>query len=64
MALHSVDVDLDRFEHATVLAGLRLWQRNACRPDDLEYIACDGGDFTPLPSEQIDELIERINGVV
>ncbi len=58
--LISVNVDLDRAEFATVKAALLFWREAASRPDMLEYIACDGGEFAMLDADAIDALLERI----
>lgn len=58
--LVSVNVGLDRTEFATVKAAL-LFRRDArTRPDMLEYVACDGGEFPMLDSAGIDTLLDRI----
>ena len=60
---------LDEREHATVLAALRFWQRNAVIDRDErdacaipeEDIATDGGSVEILTSSEIDDLCERMN---
>lgn len=48
MTLISTGVRFDAPELATVIAALRLWQINPNPPEDISYIACDGGSFTAL----------------
>lgn len=62
MPLHSTDIpDVDRFELATILAGLRLLQAAPALPAEIEEIATEQGDFERMDDEQIDALCERIN---
>ncbi len=64
MPLHSTAIeDVDRYELATILAGLRLLQQTPALPLEIEEIATDCNEFTPLDPEQIDALCERINAV-
>ena len=54
---------------ATVLAALRCLQQVLAEcggdlPDDLLNIATDGDSFERLETDEIDDLCERINGVV
>lgn len=58
--LVSVNLDLDRVEFATVKAALVFWRDAQKRPDMLEYIACDGGEFAMLDRAAIDKLLDRI----
>ena len=48
-------------ELATVLAALRYWQRHRPSNPELHAIATDDGTLTPLDSEEIDALCERLN---
>lgn len=53
-------------ERATVIAALRLWQRELLinqdtPPDDLYMTASAKCKFEPLGSEQVEELIARIH---
>lgn len=61
MALISTGARFDAPELATVIAALRLWQITPNPPEDIGYIACDGGSFTSLTEEQIEALIHRLN---
>lgn len=63
MSLISTAAQLDAPELATVIAALRHWQTTPNPPEELDYIACDGGQFTPLTGDQIDALIHRLNGL-
>ncbi|PZX14165.1 hypothetical protein LX81_02964 [Palleronia aestuarii] len=64
MPLHSTAIeDVDRYELAAILAGLRLLQLTPALPPEVEEIATDCNEFTPLDAEQIDALCERINAV-
>ena len=64
MPLHVTTIhDVDRFELAAILAGLRLLQATPALPEEIEEIATDCGDFQRLDPEQIDDLCERINAV-
>lgn len=61
-------IRLDDREHATVMAALRMWQRNGLGSSTLlakfpEYdIATNAGAIeTPLDDAEIDTLCERIN---
>ena len=64
MPLHCTTIqDVDRFELAAILAGLRLLQAAPALPPGIEKIATDCGDFEPLDDERIDALCERINTV-
>lgn len=54
----------DARDHATILAALRFWQREAVGlmdnlPED--DIASDNGTLTPLTREEIDALCDRLN---
>ncbi|RID91199.1 hypothetical protein D2N39_13135 [Gemmobacter lutimaris] len=54
----------DARDHATILAALRFWQREAVGlmdnlPED--DIASDEGTLTPLTREEIDALCDRLN---
>ena len=55
--------DIDRYELATLLAGLRLLQATPVLPEAIEEIATEEGDFERLDEAQIDALCERINAV-
>ena len=62
MPLHSCTLtDIDRYELATILAGLRLLQQTPALPPEIEEIATDCHEFTPLNSAQIEDLCERVN---
>ena len=62
MPLHSCTLtDIDRYELATILAGLRLLQQTPALPPEIEEIASECGAFTPLDSAQIEDLCARIN---
>ena len=64
MPLHTTRIeDVDRYELAAILAGLRLLQQTPALPPEIEEIATDCNEFTPLDGEQIDALCERINAV-
>lgn len=54
---------LDEREFATVLAGLRFWQKSEADTIDpaIEDIASNGGALTPLSASDIDALCERLN---
>ncbi len=52
---------LTSHELATVLAALRLWQKQASVPAGLARIASDDDAFSALDDDEIDELCERIN---
>ena len=62
MPLHSCTLtDIDRYELATILAGLRLLQTTPALPPEIEEIATDCNEFTSLDSAQIEDLCERVN---
>lgn len=49
-------------ELATILTALRYWQRTGVMHLCHEYaIATDGGDFTAMSVDEIDDLCERLN---
>jgi hypothetical protein len=49
-------------ERATILAALRLWQREpGPLPDELMDIATNQGDFGLLDAAEVDQLCERLN---
>lgn len=61
-------IELDAREHATVMAALRMWQRNGLGSPTLlakfpeHDIATNAGAIeTPLNDAEIDTLCERIN---
>lgn len=50
-------------ELSTVLAALRYWQREGRMSAGHEFdIAENGGEFSALTNDEIDELCERLNG--
>lgn len=53
-------IEIDDRELATILAALRMFQRND-RDFELTEIQTDNGLFTALSDEEIDTLCERIN---
>ena len=55
------DFRLDRVEIATIIAALHHWTDSDRRPDELEYIACGFGEYTPLERHQIAQLISRFS---
>jgi len=57
-------IDLDHRELSTVLAALRLWQRDGFQDPnrDLHDVASDDGSCVPLNDTEIDKLCERLNG--
>lgn len=55
-------IDFDRVERATLLAALYHWRDSGDRPDELEYVAREFGEFAALDDEGINQLIDRING--
>ena len=62
MPLHSCTLtDIDRYELATILAGLRLLQQTPALPPEIEEIASGCGEFTSLNSAQIEDLCARIS---
>ena len=62
MPLHSCTLtDIDRYELATILAGLRLLQLTPALPPEIEEIATECGEFASLDSAQIEDLCARIN---
>ena len=62
MPLHSCTLtDIDRYELAAILAGLRLLQLTPALPTEVEEIATDCNEFTPLDAQQVDALCARIN---
>ena len=62
MPLHSCTLtDIDRYELASILAGLRLLQQTPALPPEVEEIATDCNEFTSLDSAQIEDLCARIN---
>ena len=54
---------VDRYELATILAALRLFQAAPVLPEAIAEIATEEGDFKRLDNEAIDELCERLNHV-
>ncbi|WP_299821225.1 hypothetical protein [uncultured Jannaschia sp.] len=65
MPLHSCTLtDIDRYELATILAGLRLLQQTPALPPEIEEIATECGEFTSLDSMQIEDLCARINAAL
>ena len=62
MALISVNASMDAVEFATVIAALHFWRDREDRPEELEYVACDGGQFLALDKDQISDLIVRLSG--
>ena len=50
-------------EFHTILAALRLWQRQQAVPgaSDCDAIATDGGSVEALDDAEIDDLCEKIN---
>jgi hypothetical protein len=52
---------LTKRELATVLAALRYWQRSLAQSDEPPICEHFDEHITPLPVDQIDTLIERLN---
>jgi hypothetical protein len=52
---------LNESEMSTLLAALRLWQRELCRSGLPEWADEYFRDCEPLTIDQIDELCERLN---
>lgn len=54
---------VNNVQHATILAALRVYQMvgGSSLGCDIENIASNGGAFTPLIGNEIDELCESIN---
>ena len=49
-------------EHATIIAGLRYWQREGLMSSGAEHdIASEADTLTPLTAGEIDSLVERLN---
>ena len=66
MSAYNTMVELDERQLAAVLAGLRLYQAYPwVVPDDdaIMAIATDNYEFQALTDEEVDGLIEEINGV-
>ncbi|WP_299844345.1 hypothetical protein [uncultured Jannaschia sp.] len=62
MPLHSCTLtDIDRYELAMILAGLRLLQQTPALPPEIKEIATECGAFTSLGWAEIETLIGRIN---
>ncbi len=59
--LIAVNVTLDAIEVATISAALILWRDTKNRPEELEYLAVQFGEFRPLEPNQIDQVIDKIN---
>ena len=59
----TVSLTVRRDELATILAGLRLYQFHTQEEvgSILSDIATDGGAFDAIESDQVDELVERLN---
>ena len=53
--------DIDRYQLAIILAGLRLLQQAPALPIGVEEIATDCNETTPLDPTQVQELRERSN---
>ncbi len=53
---------IEEQEVRTIVAALRWWQRLKHRPDDLLAIASEDGKKTSLDSDEIDCLINKLNG--
>ena len=56
-------LNVTKREFATILAGLRHWQRTSlCDNDSPEYdIATDGGTHEPLDADEIERLCKKMN---
>src|SRR5258708_694829 len=55
-------MNLDPRKLATVLAALRLWQREFDTPEEyLDAFPEHFEDYRPLDTDEIDELCERLN---
>lgn len=61
LGITSDDILQSRRENATILAALRYWQDAPGKADAFVEIASDGGNFTPLTADEIDDLCERLN---
>ncbi|ELT51206.1 hypothetical protein [Brucella intermedia] len=59
--LHSIGLTLDVLEQVTIKAALIYWRSLESRPEDLEYLAGNFGEFPLLDDEQLDRLIERVS---
>ena len=54
-------VRVNQREFATILAGLRLLQRNPPLHPAVKDIATNGRSFKPLTADEIDALCRRLN---
>lgn len=63
MAKKRLKISVTAREHATILAALRLWQRDAAHiaDGDGSIIAIAEEAGVPLSNKEIDVLCERIN---
>lgn len=59
--LHSIGLTLDVLEQATIKAALIHWRSLETRPEDLEYLAGNCGEYPLLDDGQLDALIERVS---
>ena len=59
--LHSIGLTIDVLEQATIKAALIHWRNLEIRPEDLEYLAGNCGEFTLLDDGQLECLIERVS---
>lgn len=67
--MSTTTIELDERQFAAVLAGLRLyqaypWDVRDCPGDNtIMDIATNGSEFRALTDEEVDGLIQEINGV-
>ncbi|MDF1600338.1 hypothetical protein PZ895_11260 [Mesorhizobium sp. YIM 152430] len=59
--MHSISLTLDVIEQATIKAALIHWCNLETRPEDLEYLAGNCGEFSLLDRPQLDRLIEKVS---
>ena len=59
--LHSIGLTFDVLEQVTIKAALIHWRSLENRPEDLEYLAGNCGEFALLDDDQLDNLIERVS---
>jgi hypothetical protein len=60
--LRNVRIDLDRVDRATITAALIFWRDAETRPEELEYLSCEFGEFAALDAQGINRLAAAING--
>lgn len=59
--MHSIGLTLDVIEQATIKAALIHWRNLETRPEDLEYLAGNCGEFALLDKLELERLIEKVS---